>query len=86
MRCLDSFKCRRTLKVGQKSYVYFSLLVAEKSGFQPTEANGHGMGSLQSFADRMTKEAMDSMQQAALTERADAAAVVAAPTKAVEKG
>jgi len=63
-----------------------SLLVAEKSGFQPADANGHGMGTLQSFADRMTKEAMESMQQAALTERAEAAAVVAAPTKAVEKG
>jgi uncharacterized membrane protein YqiK len=62
-----------------------SLLVAEKSGFQPADANGHGMDSLQSFADRMTKEAMVSMQQAALTERAEAAAVVAAPTGAVEK-
>lgn len=54
-----------------------SLLVAEKSGFQLTEGNGHGMGALQEFADRMTKEAMESMQQAALAQRADAAVVTA---------
>jgi uncharacterized membrane protein YqiK len=41
-----------------------SLLVAEKSGFQPAEAAG--LGSLKDFSDRMTKEAMDAMQQAAL--------------------
>jgi aconitate hydratase len=29
---LDSFKCRRTLKVGAKSYAYFSLRAAEKNG------------------------------------------------------
>lgn len=29
---LDSFKVRRTLKVGQKSYEYFSLAAAEKAG------------------------------------------------------
>ena len=29
---LDSFKCRKTLKVGNKSYVYFSLPDAEKNG------------------------------------------------------
>ena len=29
---LDSFKCRKTLKVGTKSYVYFSLPDAEKNG------------------------------------------------------
>ncbi len=29
---LDSFKCRKTLKVGAKSYVYFSLPDAEKNG------------------------------------------------------
>jgi len=29
---LDSFKCRRTLKVGTKSYDYFSLKIAEKNG------------------------------------------------------
>jgi uncharacterized membrane protein YqiK len=39
-----------------------SLLVAEKSGFQLSETNG--MASLQEFADRMTREAMESMQQA----------------------
>jgi hypothetical protein len=60
--------------------------VAEKSGFQPADANGHGMASLQQFADRMTKEALESMQQAALAQRADAAApVVSAPAAAVEK-
>jgi aconitate hydratase len=31
---LDSFKCRKTLKVGNKSYVYFSLTAAEKSGLK----------------------------------------------------
>jgi len=61
-----------------------SLLVAEKSGFQLTDANGHGMGSLQEFTNAMTKDAMASMQQAALTERA-APAVVTAPTAGVEK-
>ncbi|NWH09565.1 MAG: aconitate hydratase AcnA [Alphaproteobacteria bacterium] len=32
MTSLDSFKCRKTLKVGLKSYVYFSLAAAEKNG------------------------------------------------------
>jgi len=41
-----------------------SLLVAEKSGFQLTDANGHGLGSLQEFADRMTREALDSLPKA----------------------
>ena len=60
-----------------------SLLVAEKSGFQTPEGNGHGMGSLQEFADRMTKDAMESMQQAALTQRADTATdVMEAATEA----
>jgi aconitate hydratase len=31
---LDSFKCRKTLKVGSKSYVYYSLKVAEKNGLK----------------------------------------------------
>ncbi|HEX3651598.1 MAG TPA: aconitate hydratase AcnA [Rhizomicrobium sp.] len=31
-RCLNSFKSRRTLTVGSKSYVYFSLAAAEKNG------------------------------------------------------
>ena len=29
---LDSFKCRKTLKVGTKTYTYFSLKAAEKNG------------------------------------------------------
>ena len=32
MTALDSFKCRRTLKVGKKTYDYYSLPVAEKNG------------------------------------------------------
>ena len=32
MASLDSFKCRKTLKVGAKSYHYFSLKAAEKNG------------------------------------------------------
>ncbi len=39
-----------------------SLLVAEKSGFQLSDA--HDLASLKEFADRMTREAMASMQQA----------------------
>jgi len=31
---LDSFKCRKTLTVGNKSYVYFSLTAAEKNGLK----------------------------------------------------
>jgi uncharacterized membrane protein YqiK len=40
-----------------------NLLVAEKSGFQMSDASG--MAALQEFADRMTREAMESMQHAA---------------------
>src|SRR5689334_9712595 len=29
---LDSFKCRKTLKVGAKTYAFFSLKAAEKNG------------------------------------------------------
>src|SRR5579863_1667096 len=32
MASLDSFKCRKTLEVGAKSYQYFSLKAAEKNG------------------------------------------------------
>jgi aconitate hydratase len=32
MSSLDSFKCQKTLKVGGKTYVYFSLPAAEKNG------------------------------------------------------
>jgi aconitate hydratase len=32
MTSLDSFKCARTLKVGTKTYVYYSLPAAEKNG------------------------------------------------------
>ena len=31
---LDSFKCRKTLTVGTKTYHYFSLKVAEKNGLK----------------------------------------------------
>jgi uncharacterized membrane protein YqiK len=40
-----------------------NLLVAEKSGFQMSDTSG--MAGLQEFADRMTKEAMESMKQSA---------------------
>ncbi len=36
MTSLDSFKCARTLKVGTKTYAYFSLPVAEKNGLKGT--------------------------------------------------
>jgi uncharacterized membrane protein YqiK len=41
-----------------------NLLVAEKSGFQ--QADTSGTASLQEFAERMTREAMESMQQASV--------------------
>ncbi|MCG6205712.1 aconitate hydratase AcnA [Rhodopseudomonas sp. HC1] len=34
MTSLDSFKCRKILKVGSKSYVYYSLPAAEKNGLK----------------------------------------------------
>ena len=34
MPSLDSFKCQKTLKVGGKTYVYYSLPVAEKNGLK----------------------------------------------------
>jgi aconitate hydratase len=34
MTSLDSFNCARTLKVGTKTYVYYSLAVAEKNGLK----------------------------------------------------
>src|SRR6185437_15357452 len=34
MTSLDSFKCCKTLKVGSKSYAYFSLPIAEKNGLK----------------------------------------------------
>ncbi|HEY4140905.1 MAG TPA: aconitate hydratase AcnA, partial [Pseudolabrys sp.] len=34
MASLDSFKCCKTLKVGSKSYAYYSLPVAEKNGLK----------------------------------------------------
>ncbi len=34
MTSVDSFKCRKILKVGNKSYVYYSLAAAEKNGLR----------------------------------------------------
>ena len=34
MTSLDSFKCCKTLKVGSKTYAYYSLPVAEKNGLK----------------------------------------------------
>src|SRR5215212_8922426 len=34
MTSLDSFKCCRTLKVGSKTYAYYSLPIAEKNGLK----------------------------------------------------
>jgi aconitate hydratase len=34
MTSLDSFKCRKTLKVGSKTYAYYSLSAAEKHGLE----------------------------------------------------
>ncbi len=52
-----------------------NLLVAEKSGFQPSDTQA--MAGLQEFADRMSKEAMESMQQATAKEAPKAVAVQA---------
>jgi aconitate hydratase len=38
MTSLDSFKCRKTLRVGTKSYVYYSLKAAEKNGLKGISA------------------------------------------------
>jgi len=34
MTSLDSFKCCKTLKVGSKTYAYYSLPAAEKNGLK----------------------------------------------------
>src|SRR5436305_6300723 len=34
MASLDSFKCQKTLKVGSKTYAYYSLPAAEKNGLK----------------------------------------------------
>ena len=34
MPSLDSFNCRKNLKVGSKTYVYYSLKAAEKNGLK----------------------------------------------------
>src|SRR3979411_1380196 len=34
MTSLDSFRCARTLKVGNRTYAYYSLPVAEKNGLK----------------------------------------------------
>jgi len=34
MTSLDSFKCQKTLKVGARTYVYYSLAAAEKNGLK----------------------------------------------------
>jgi uncharacterized membrane protein YqiK len=46
------------------------LLVAEKSGFQPSDPSS--LDSLKEFTERMTREAMESMQQAATQTKAGA--------------
>jgi uncharacterized membrane protein YqiK len=51
-----------------------NLLVAEKSGFQSAEASG--LDNLKEFADRMAREALESMQQS--TQAQSAAPVLAA--------
>ncbi len=34
MTSLDSFRCCKTLKVGSKTYAYYSLAAAEKNGLK----------------------------------------------------
>jgi uncharacterized membrane protein YqiK len=59
-----------------------NLLIAEKSGFAPADAAGAAgdeQKSLREFADRMTREAMASMQQASLREPAEPAEAAGSP-------
>src|SRR5262249_49896486 len=58
-----------------------NLLVAEKSGFQPADSGG--MSALKEFADRMTREAMESMQQASVA-RPPAVGTTPAPAVVLE--
>ena len=39
LNSLDSFKCRKTLTVGTKKYVYYSLTAAEKNGLKGISAS-----------------------------------------------
>jgi aconitate hydratase len=43
MASLDSFKCAKTLKVGDKSYVIYSLAEAEKNGLEGISALPYSM-------------------------------------------
>jgi hypothetical protein len=63
-----------------------SLLVAEKSGFEISEAS-KSMDSLREFADRMTRDAMESMKQAGSgSENVPASGLLKAETVAVIDG
>jgi uncharacterized membrane protein YqiK len=54
-----------------------NLLVAEKSGFQMADQSA--MASLQEFSEKMTREAMESMQQAALAQAANGGVTAVTP-------
>ena len=56
-----------------------SLLVAEKSGFSP--ADGEGMATIKEFAERMAVEAMQQVQQAAMSPEVASAAIGAGSAK-----
>jgi aconitate hydratase len=43
MSSIDSFKCRKTLTVGTKKYVYYSLTAAEKNGLKGISALPYSM-------------------------------------------
>ena len=43
MSAIDSFKCRKTLTVGTKKYVYYSLTAAEKNGLKGISALPYSM-------------------------------------------
>ena len=43
MSAIDSFKCRKTLTVGTKKYVYYSLTAAEKNGLAGISALPYSM-------------------------------------------
>ncbi len=62
--------------------VLISLLVAEKSGFQP--ADGGSLAGLEEFTERMTREAMESMQQAVGARTAEALPAGGAGSSVIE--
>ena len=56
MQSLDSFKCRKSMKVGNKTYHYFNLKAAEKNGL-PGGLNTTGVAPYKYFVGDSLEEA-----------------------------